>query len=134
MGSDCMVYRSWDSDNEDHVTITSLELHKNEVGYYLSAKFKIEDERSIKELDIPKIGLPVAQKGFCIRTEYSSLDLRDLMYIDFGFGELRVLPTKDNGKEVLFTERVIEEKTKEMTLEEIEKKLGHKVKIVSKEK
>ena len=48
----------------------------------------------------------------------------------FGLGDLS-LYSDDDG--YLYHEKIIEEKTKEMTLEEIEKKLGHKVKIVSKE-
>ena len=50
--------------------------------------------------------------------------------IDMGFGPCMV--TKGGRANVYFTETVIEEKTHEMTLDEIEKKLGYKVKIVNK--
>ena len=42
---------------------------------------------------------------------------------------MRLLPDETDSA---FTVKTIKTKTKEMTLEEIEKKLGHKVKIVNK--
>ena len=106
------------------VNLTSLILHKNNVGYYLHARYQIEDEHSIREIDIPKIYLRVDPHYAAIKYE------DDRAFADIGFGYVPLIPT---GRDChYFTETVIEEKTKEMTLEEIEKKLGHKVKIISK--
>ena len=49
--------------------------------------------------------------------------------VDVGFGPARLDVDADGHA---YYERVIKTKTKEMTLEEIEKELGHKVKIVNK--
>lgn len=46
--------------------------------------------------------------------------------IDVGYGEQDVRP------DFKYIDRIVEYATKEMTIEEIENKLGHKVKIVNK--
>lgn len=106
------------------VKLNSLILHKSSVGYYLHAKYTVEDEHSIREIDIPKIHLRVDPHYVTIKYE------DDRAFADIGFGYVPLIPT---GRDChYFTETILEEKTKEMTLEEIEKKLGHKVKIISK--
>lgn len=106
------------------VKLTSLILHKSSVGYYLHTKYTVEDEQSVREIDIPKMHLRVDPRYVAIKYE------DDRAYADIGFGYVPLIPT---GRDChYFTETVIEEKTKEMTLDEIEKKLGHKVKIISK--
>lgn len=92
---------------------------------YLYLKYLQETEKGIYEhkyehilLPIKTNDLPVIKPGLiCINPM-----LRDFV-LDAGFGDC-AFRTKDH------TVRVIEEKTKEMTLDEIEKALGHKVKIV----
>lgn len=49
--------------------------------------------------------------------------------IDIGFGELNILR---NSKNIFATDRIVEYSCKEMTIEEIQEKLGYKVKIVDK--
>ena len=49
--------------------------------------------------------------------------------IDLGFGDLQLLRNSDN---IYATDRIVEYFCKEMTLEEIQSKLGYKVKIVDK--
>jgi hypothetical protein len=51
--------------------------------------------------------------------------------VDIGFGYMPLV-YEDPRNKIFYTETVIEEKTHEMTLDEIEEKLGYKVKIVSK--
>lgn len=52
----------------------------------------------------------------------------DFVFANIGFGD-RELISKDG---VYYTVKLLKTKTKEMTLDEIEKKLGHKVKIINK--
>lgn len=109
-----------------NVKLSSLKLNSDSLGYYLSAKYNIENNESIRELDIPKIRLPVTMRAVTIRQEagfYSHPEAN----IGFGFFELSHDGTRD---EVYFTETVLKEKTKEMTIAEIEKELGYKVKII----
>lgn len=92
---------------------------------YLYLKYLQETEKGIYEhkyehilLPIKTNDLPVIKPGLIC---FNSM-LRDFV-LDAGFGDC-AFRTEDH------TVRVLEEKTKEMTLDEIEKALGHKVKIV----
>lgn len=110
------------------VELTDLVLKKDVNGcYYLGAKYRIEDENSIRELHIPKILLNVRPNNVIIN--YGEPCLRP--EVDIGFGYMPLF-YEDPRNKAYCTEAVIKEKTHEMTLDEIEKKLGYKVKIVSK--
>lgn len=98
----------------------------NENGrLYVDLTVISDDEHSIREINIPRIALPI------FNTSHIGLvhDSYERCYtIDFGMGELPVMENKDG---VSYTVKIIKEKRKEMTISEIEKKLGYKIKIVS---
>lgn len=107
----------------DKWLLTDLKFQKGSDGmYYLAAKYRVEEEHRIKECIFPKIILPVDEYHAPL-IHLSTCD--DGRSIDIGFGDLPV--------PVPPIEKVIEEKVQELTIEEIEKKLGYKVKIVAKE-
>lgn len=133
--------------NERKHELKDILLFEEDGQYYLKLKYIIEDEHSVKELEIPRVvlpftdGFPIVKRDF----DYKEYDV----YYD-KVGRLVELPcmnlctlstcgTKLNlskgntrlSKDVFFTERIIKEKHKEMTLAEIEKKLGYKIKIVA---
>lgn len=115
---------------ENRVKLISLDTHYNPIRncWYLSASYLCEDESEVYQIDIPNILLPILTDYLPTLTQGGS-DPRDWhMAIDLGVGELEVCKDK-NG--VYYTKTVKEYKTKEMTIEEIEKKLGYKVKIVN---
>lgn len=113
--------------NKDcEVKLTELKLHSDSLGYYLSAKYRVEDISSIRELDFPKIRLGVNPNKVGIRDDDG---IWSHPKVDIGFGFLE-LNHQGGRPEVYFTETVIEDKTHEMTIAEIEKKLGYKIKIV----
>ena len=120
-----MHYRK---NSKTDVKLTELTLHKDSEGYYLSAKYLVEDKHSIRELDLPKIRLKVTPGHVAIQ-RLNDGPYCGHMEADIGFGYLPLAPTGRNN--AYFTETVLEEKTHKMTLEEIEKKLGYKVKIVT---
>ena len=128
-----MAVNSLYYDKEDvDVELKDISLKKDFNGYYLAAKFKVEDSHSIRELDVPHIRFidKTHWRDWVMIEEINDVD-DDRAYINFGFGALPLDYGLSNGYRALFTEKVLEEKYKEMTLEEIEKKLGHKVKIVN---
>jgi hypothetical protein len=127
-----IVYRAGGVGVDDDVVLTNLTLYKDKKNYCLSAKFKVEDGHSIRELDIPKIRLNVNPKHVAIRSRelYYTGDRENV--IDLGFGELPLEKVDIDSESVYYTEKILEEKYTEMTLDEIEKKLGYKVKIVNK--
>lgn len=112
--------------------LTNLELFKENGYYYLHATYQSENDREVYELDFPKLYLgylydnPIIHYGLCT-TSIAEPDT-----VDLGFG--RLIAQRKDGMTGFYTRKTIKEKTHEMTLEEIEKKLGYKVKIVTKEK
>lgn len=120
----------YDKVNMNKVKLTYLALNEDVCGYYLSARYRVEDEHSIRELDIPKIRLQIIPETVRIRQEGDGPYINTSVNLGFGYCRLDAVEN-DLGK-VYFTETVIEEKPHEMTLDEIEKKLGYKVKIVNK--
>lgn len=118
-----------DNKNEK-VELKDVKLIKNSYGYCLDMTYRVEDDTEIREVHIPYLQLPISPHIFEIRNdwdEYSSFYVADV-----GFGPMRMFGTVAKDKGETFIIKVIKEKTKEMTLAEIEKKLGHKVKIVNK--
>lgn len=112
------------------VKMKDLSLHKDSCGYYLTASYDIDDRESTRLLELHKIRLGVNERAVVMKTE-NSCDLWSRPQVDIGFGFLDM--NHDGTRDqVYFTETVIKEKVQEMTLDEIEKKLGHKVKIVNK--
>lgn len=114
------------SDTPDcSVRMTDLKLDHDSQGYYLSAKYRIEDKHSVRELEFPKIRLNVDKK----HVQFKSVGVRPEVDIGFGFCPLNHQGSRPG---IYYTERILKEKVREMTVEEIEKALGHRVKIVGK--
>ena len=107
------------------VDLIDLELGKDGMGYYLSPKYRVETTRDVKEIYIPKARLRINLHQVRIEIDPTCND-----YVaNLGIGKMRLYADKDGH---VYYETIIEEKTVEMTMEDIEKKLGHKIKIVSK--
>ncbi len=120
------IKSSYMNGKDNKVDLTELSFHSDECGYYLTAKYRVEDEHSVSELNFPKIRLRINPNYVAIRQEG---DMWLETAVDIGFGYARLEPDSNN---VYFTATVLEEKVQEMTMDEIEKKLGYKVKIVNK--
>jgi len=109
--------------------LTDLQLYQENNKYYLSAKFFYEDKQGYYEASIPKIDLHISpdcevniSSGYdCFNVPYKIVD------VDLGFGLLYAKPFNEKGD--FFTLTRLEEKVHEMTLDEIEKALGYKIKL-----
>ena len=117
------------------ITNQEFELYKEDGKYYLRVDFDFENEYGVYKGHIDKVKFDFLFKGiesetcswtksakanFLAPSEYSCVDcLFDIMR-----------DSKDN----FFTIELVKEKIHEMTVEEVEKKLGYKIKIVSKSK
>ena len=130
MAVQSVFYRSGFGENADKVELKNLNLKKDFGGYYLTAKFQVEDAHSIRELDIPRIRLSIVPNEVYIHSIDS--DFETNAYINLGFGKLPLDYGISNGYQAFYTEKILEEKYTEMTMDEIEKKLGYKVKIMNK--
>jgi hypothetical protein len=115
--------------------ITKAELIEDCGSYYLSLEYLLEDDNRIEKLTIPRVMLPVDGSfypGFESSLDYDFWDPRKIeLKASYSGVSLRVLKDSDGN---YYTYETIKEKEHEMTIEEIEKKLGYKVKIVSGDK
>ena len=128
-------YNAYNMGNCKEVKLKKFTLEQDDRGYYLAATYRVEDDHAIREIEIPKIRLNLDEKRFRIDIENDPCACYKVGRVDLGFGELPLDWEKNkDGLTYLFTDRVLHEKYTEMTLDEIEKKLGYKVKIVSKKK
>lgn len=115
-------------------TIKELKVFKEDGYWYMSAVVETETFSKVEEVRIPKIVLTSENTKMGIFEEHGMfLALRK---VDLGFGPLRLERVYDleSKANVDYVVKLIKEKTHEMTIEEIEKKLGYKVKIVSDKK
>lgn len=112
--------------NNIRVDLIDVSLNKDGMGYYLSPRYRVENDTCVKEIYIPKARLKINfhQVGVDLDT------FKNNYMCNLGFGNLE-LYADDDGH--VYYEIIKEEKIHDMTLEEIEKRLGYKVRIITKE-
>ena len=125
---------------DNQIKLTDVNLVKECENYYLSLRYTGENNKEKYQLDIPRVILPLSKHTVTINREcyhdYDLLSPRDAsfftpdMKLQMNNGSLMKLQADSTGATYIL--KIIETKTQEMTLEEIEKQLGHKVKIVNK--
>ena len=128
--------------NEDNVELYSISPFKEDGRWYLKLIYKYEDGIGKHTVVIPKAAIPLNQQ--CLPVIRSSPSYNECLlehpYIDCSDPMMLYESTCDLAIERGFREPnyyfdiITEYATKEMTLDEIEKELGYKVKIVSKKK
>ena len=100
--------------------------------YFFRLEYLCEDDAEVYRLIFPKVetGIPLMQLH--LASDYSMLSDRHMTKIAFNLFDVEghiAYPDK-NGN--WFYREIVSVKTHEMTMEEIEKKLGYKIKIISK--
>ena len=129
--------------SKNNVELYSIAPFKEDECWYLKLIYKYEDEDGNKHtVVIPKTSIPFSQQ--CLPVIRSSPSYNEYLlerpYIDCGDSMMLYkstcnLASERGVKEPAYYFNIITEyATKEMTLDEIEKELGYKVKIVSKKK
>lgn len=128
------------------MTINNVELSdiipfKEDKYWYLRLIYKYEDKKGKHTVVIPKAAIPFTQGSLPIIKSTPSYDkcLFECPHIDCSdsmalYDSVCDLAIERSVKEpACYFDIITEYVTKEMTLEEIEKELGYKVKIVNKE-
>ena len=129
--------------NRNNAELSSIVPFKKDGFWYLKLVYKYEDEKGNKHTVIfPKAAIPFQQRGlpYISRLQpYSQRSLSELPYINC----IDSMPLHDSicdfaiergFKEPSYCFDIITEyASREMTLDEIEKELGYKVKIINKE-
>lgn len=106
--------------------LKDLKLNKDKYGYYLTAVYIEENDKGIYEHTVPHIDLPVSIYP-SIETTFG-YHVRPEQLIDIGFGKLN-MGMDESGRTIVT--RTIKEKVHDLTIGEIEAKLGYKIRIVS---
>lgn len=110
--------------------LKDLQLYKElNDKYYLSAVFDQEDETGFYEISVPKIDLEINASECYIKEDKTYIFSQPFhtVTVDFGGIELNARPSWEDKS--FYNKKLISEKRREMTLEEIEKELGYKIKI-----
>lgn len=109
--------------------LKDLQLYKEDDKYYLSAIFDQEDEVGFYEISVPKILLPIIPN--CSIDVDVSATVFGVLYnrVTVDLGVVRLYAEPFDNKRNFYTKKLISEKVHEMTLEEIEKELGYKIKL-----
>ena len=105
--------------------LEDVDLVKCEDKYYLDVSYIIDTLSERVRLHIPKISLPI--NPYSVRLMHESRYADPKCEVDVGYGVAKV-ELDDDGAYFYLT--VLEEKVQEMTVAEIEEKLGYKIKIV----
>ena len=104
---------------------------------YLKLVYQYEDKDGIHELTIPQVEFPFGNRPgltyICENNpELQRLSIRLCTVGDFA--NVYLHDTKSDDGTVYYLDKIIKYKPKKMTIEEIEKKLGYKIEIVSSKK
>lgn len=118
----------------EEIKVKKAKLYEEDGCYYIDVTYIYENDRVIKEVHFPKVPMPITEwtgdvNKEIIRRPYSDICFGSTKY-SIKLGELLMPLEPING--IAYSEKVIEEKTQEMTIEEIEKRLGYKIKVVAK--
>lgn len=128
-----------DYSHKGKVDLVSAELYKENDLYFLRLKYIIENDDEIIELEIPRAriclnNVPIIN-GYDIDNSYSAYLGRHYELV-LGNNMYSLYPGTNSERvnNVYYTEKRSPKKSKKMTIEEIERKLGYKIAIVSEEK
>ena len=129
--------------SESNVELYSITPFKENECWYLKLIYKYEDEDGNKHtVVIPKVLIPFSQQDLPVIKSSASCNeyFLELPHIDCSYSMMLYESTCEIASERGVKEPdyyfniITEYATKEMTLDEIEKELGYKVKIINKKK
>ena len=121
---------------ETKITNQEFELYKEDGKYYLRVDFDYEDEYGFHKGHVDKIKFNMSLIGVEFNEYYTHQNAKAIFCVsseDYTITECSFDILTDSNKR-FFTIELVKEKVHEMTVEEIEEKLGRKIKIISKSK
>lgn len=111
--------------------LEKCELVEEAGQFYLKLVYIIDDDARIRRITIPKAKLPL-NRSFVpeVSSEYRSIrDFNKSFFVRAGYDNC-ILPL-ESVEGVCYKEEILKEKTRKLTVSEIERKLGYKIEIVS---
>ena len=111
--------------------IKAAKVYEADGNLYLSLKYHVETDNELREIIIPKISLDIQTVG-CPSMSVA-LGSGEEYLLHCNGNKYKILPGvgHDGANHVYFTEKILRQKPKKMTVAEIEKKLGYKIEIVA---
>ena len=111
--------------------LEKCELVEDHGQFYLKLVYIVEDDARIRRITIPRAKLPVNRDVIPdVSSEFQSLiDIHKSFYVRAGYDNC-LLPM-ESVEGVCFKEEILKEKTRKLTISEIERKLGYKIEIIS---
>ena len=100
-------------------------LYKESNSYYIDVTYSVETDYKVEELRIPKIYIPLERLIRIDIDQYNGV---------LTCGDECELPIVMDDSKQLFTTKLVKEDPEKLTIEEIEKRIGHSIEIVSKDK
>ena len=116
--------------NVSKISNENIELYQEDGRYYFKVDFDYEDDYAYYKGKIERIPFDFRLYSIKMRNDDYFFNSKTKITVNLGMCEDMEIYPNNNGD--YFTLTVVKEKIYEMTMEEIEKKLGYKVKIVSK--
>lgn len=116
--------------NVSKISNEKIELYQEDGRYYFNVDFDYEDDYAYYKGQIERI--PFDFRLYSIKMQSADCLSNTTTKITANLGLHSDMEIYPNKKGEYFTLTVVKEKTHEMTIEDIEKKLGYKVKIVGK--
>lgn len=120
-------------------TLNYARLYEEDGLYFLKLKYLVENDDEILELEIPKAqihldSIPIVTCYDNNCPSYGSLYLDRIYDLTLGTNSFTLYPGETSqSNHCYYTEKRTPKKPKKMTIEEIERKLGYKIAIVSEE-
>lgn len=125
-------------EKEIKLGVEKVALYEEDEGYYLRISIIVKEGNKLCRRTYPKVSLGTFLQDMSIREENKmslySFDASHKLIIDGNEFMLKPGRMVDDDTSYKYTVKseLIHEEVKEMTIEEIEKKLGYKVKIIGK--
>ena len=115
-----------------------FEIYRKGSQYYLKIDFKCEDDFGVYSCHIDRIKFDLSLKNIIEESKNTISGVRRNVKVSLsqkqrGYEKILSFEVLENSKGSYIDVELVEEKVHEMTVEDIEKKLGHKIKIVSKQ-
>ena len=126
--------------NYKKAELKNIEIYEKFGIYRLKAVYEYENENGRYELTIPNIMLPITKNAIpnisdIFHEHYFNGHYFNEHYIENASGKLRIdkanMVENDSDFEGVYFIKTLESFPKKMTVEEIEKRLGYKIEIVS---
>ena len=131
--SDILLKRRKERMERINERLVKAELRNIDSSYYMSLVYQYDAEDGVHQVKFPKIRVPIPERIPCVSMEraFSNNEVFGTIWIADAPEQWIIETVSYEGRETTYIDELIEPAVHEMTVEEIEKTLGYKIKVVS---